>query len=132
MKEGCLHKLTITECSHQATQFKEIHNILPVLYADKGFKFVDNVICTNKGLIKTNHLQAYLDETLWSTIVNVKINTVDPTATPDAQTGACPIIKAVLKKTRVFGANMQKKLLSEYDLNYKIKSQEWAKLSANK
>ena len=64
--------------------------------------------------------------------MDVEIDTVDLTATPDVQTGACPIIKAVLKKTHIFDANMKKKLLSQYDLDSKIKSQEWLKLNANK
>ena len=50
MKDSCLNKLVITECSHQATQFKKIHNVLPVLCADKGYKHVDNVIRKNKEL----------------------------------------------------------------------------------
>ena len=77
MKDGCLHKLTITECSYQATQFKKIHDALPVLCVDKGFRFINNITCTNKELIKTNHLPTYPDETLYLTVVNVEINLVD-------------------------------------------------------
>ena len=104
MKDGCLQKLIIIECSHQATQFKKIHHALSVICVDKGFKFVDNVIHKNKELIKTNHLPTYPNESLWSTIVNIEIDMVDPTATLDVQTGDRPIIKAVLKK--VFDVNM--------------------------
>ena len=64
MKDNCLHKLTITECSHRATQFKKILDALPVLYADKGFGFIDDVICTNKELIEADHLLTYPDATL--------------------------------------------------------------------
>ena len=56
---------------------------------------------------------------------------VDLTATPDAS-DARPIINAAATKTHVFDANMQKKFLLEYDLIYKIKSQEWTKLTVNK
>ena len=56
MKEGCLNKLIITECSHQAPQFKKIHKALSVLCADKGFKFVDLAICENKELVKVDDL----------------------------------------------------------------------------
>ena len=63
----------------------------------------------------------------WSTEVNVKIDTVDPTATPPR-----PIIKVVAKKTRVFDVNLQKKVLPEYHFESKIKQQEWAKHIANK
>ena len=37
MKDGSLFKLTITECTHQATQYKKIIDTLPVLCVDKGF-----------------------------------------------------------------------------------------------
>ena len=131
MKDGCLNKLIITECSHRATQFKKIHNVLPVLCAYKGFNFIDNVIRKNKELEKVDHLPVYPDETRWSTILNVEINTVYPTAAADAS-GACPNSKVVAKKTHVFDANLQKKLLSQYDLNSKINSQEWAKHIADK
>ena len=56
--------------------------------------------------------------------MSVEINTVDLTATPDAQNGACSTIKVVLNKIDVFNMNMEKKLLSQYDLNSKIKLQE--------
>ena len=122
MKDSCLHKFTITEYSHRATQFKKIHDALPILCIEKGLRFINNVIRANKELIKTNHLPTYPDETLWSTVVNIEINLVDLTAAVNTQTGACSIIKVVTTKAHDFYANMQKKLLSEYDLNNKIKS----------
>ena len=36
MKDGRLNKLVIIECSHRATLFKKIHDVLAVLCADKG------------------------------------------------------------------------------------------------
>ena len=106
MKDACLHKLTITECSHQATQFKKIHNALPVLCTDKGFRFISDIICTNKELLKTNHLTIYPDANLWLRTMNLKINLIDPLVPVDTQTGARPIIKVVAKKTHVFDTNM--------------------------
>ena len=38
----------------------------------------------------------------------------------------------MVEKTCVFNSNLQKQLLSNYDQKSKIKSQEWAKLTANK
>ena len=38
----------------------------------------------------------------------------------------------MVEKTHVFNSNLQKQLLSEYDQKSKIKSQEWAKLTADK
>ena len=47
MKDGPLSKLTITEGGQQATQYKKIIDALPVFCADKGYKFIDDVIQTN-------------------------------------------------------------------------------------
>ena len=63
MKDGCLNKLIIIEYSHQATQYKKILDVLVVLYADKGYKHVDNVICKNEELDKVKHLPVYPDAT---------------------------------------------------------------------
>ena len=93
VKNSYLHKLTSTECSHRTTQFKKIHDALPVLCADKGFRFINNVILTNTELIKTNHLPTYPDTTLWWTVANIKIDLVDKNAALDAQNGTRPIIK---------------------------------------
>ena len=70
-----------------------------------------------------DHLPTYPDETRWQTIVNVEIDTVDPTAAADVS-GSGPNIKVVVKNTHVLDANIQKKLLSQYNLDSKIKSQK--------
>ena len=44
MKDGPLSKLTITKGGQRATQYKKILDTLPVFYADKGYKFIDDVI----------------------------------------------------------------------------------------
>ena len=44
MKDGPLFKLTITKGGQRATQYKKIIDALPVFCADKGYKFIDNVI----------------------------------------------------------------------------------------
>ena len=59
------------------------------------------------------------------------MDTVNQNIVADAS-GARLIIQVMVTKTHVFNANMQKRLLSEHDLKSKIKSQEWAKLTANK
>ena len=45
MKDGCISKLTITETGHRATQYKKIIDALPVLCADKNYRYIDNIIC---------------------------------------------------------------------------------------
>ena len=74
----------------------------------------------------------YLDARNWSRELNVKINTVDPSALPDATTGLCPNIKLLTTKTCIFDTNLQKQKLSEYNLGSKIKQQEWNKYIADK
>ena len=51
MKDGPLSKLTITKSGQQATQYKKIIDVLPVFCADKGYKFIDNIICTNTKML---------------------------------------------------------------------------------
>ena len=46
MKEGYISKITITETRHQATRYKKIIDTLPVLCADKNYRYIDNVLCT--------------------------------------------------------------------------------------
>ena len=69
LKEGYLHKLTITELTHRATQYKKTNDALLVLCADKGFQFVDNVICTNSELVEMAFLLPYPNKVL---LFNVK------------------------------------------------------------
>ena len=68
----------------------------------------------------------------YKTIVCISHMHINPNNAIDAQTGGCPIVTKVVVKTHVFNANLQKQLLSDYDLKSKTKSQEWAKLTANK
>ena len=59
MKDGYLNKLVITECSHQATQFKKILYVLSVSCVDKGYKYVNDGIHKNKELDKMKHFLDY-------------------------------------------------------------------------
>ena len=53
MNNGPLSKLTITEGGQRATQYKKIIDTLPVFCADKGYKFIDNVIRTNTEQVRS-------------------------------------------------------------------------------
>ena len=44
MIDGPLSKLIITKVGQRATQYKKILDALPVFCADKGYKFIDNII----------------------------------------------------------------------------------------
>ena len=46
MKDGCISKLTITKTGHRATQYKKIIDILPILSADKNFRYIHDILHT--------------------------------------------------------------------------------------
>ena len=131
MKDGPLSKLTITEGRQQATQYNKIIDTLPVFCADKGYKFINNIIWTNTKLVQAAFLPTYPNATLWSNTYHVQIQTVDPTAAAD-QHNVCPVVTAMQEKSHVFNPNLQKQLLSEHDIKCKLKLGEWSKLLANK
>ena len=66
MKDGPLSKLIITKGGQRATQYKKIIDALPVFCADKGYRFIDDVIHTNKELQESAFLPTYPDATRWS------------------------------------------------------------------
>ena len=131
MKDGPLSKLTITKAGQHATQFKKIIDALPVFCADKGYRFIDDIIRTNKELLEAAFLPAYPDPTRWSTTYHVQVATVNPNGTPDSK-GILPVVMELQMKSHVSDPNLQKQLLSEYDQKSKLKLQEWAKLGSDK
>ena len=66
MKDGCLSKITITESTHQAIQFKKITDALPVFCTDKGYRYINNVRCANTELLEVAFLPPYPDAAQWS------------------------------------------------------------------
>ena len=59
MKDGPLSKLTITKGGQRATHYKKILDALPVFCADKGYKFIDDIIQTNTEKVKTDFTLTY-------------------------------------------------------------------------
>ena len=92
MKDGLLAKLTITEGGQRATQDKKILDALPVFYADKGYKFIDDIIWTNTELLEAIFLPTYPNATLWSSTCYVQVVVVDATVAVDPQTLCRPLI----------------------------------------
>ena len=78
MKDGPLSKLTITKGGHRATQYKKIIDALPVFCADKGYRFIGDVIRTNTELQEAVFLTTYPDPVLWSSTYHVQIDAVNP------------------------------------------------------
>ena len=64
MEDGPLSKLTITKGGQQATQYKKIIDALPVFCADKGYKFIDDVIWTNTVKLEAAFLPTHPDPAL--------------------------------------------------------------------
>ena len=131
-KDGPFSKLTITKTGHRPSQFKKISDALPVLCADKNYRGLDEVLCTGRDPVETDFMPAYSNATQWSTTHHVQIASVNPTAPADAQTNERPVTYQVLEQTVVTNVNLQKELLSEYELNSKNKSQEYNKFLADK
>ena len=77
MKEGPLFKLTITKGGQQTTQYKKILDTLPVFCADKGYRYIDNVIHTNAELVGATFLMQYPNASKWSRSYQVHIQVVD-------------------------------------------------------
>ena len=85
MKDGCLSKLTITESANIAIQYKKITNALLIYCVDKGYQYINNIICANTELLVAAYLLVYLNAVLWSNKYNVQIKTVDLTVALDQQ-----------------------------------------------
>ena len=62
----------------------------------------------------------------------VEVVTVDANAQTDMNNGRClPVVK-VQEKTHNFDQNLQKQLMSEHNIQCKLKLREWSKLLADK
>ena len=66
MKDGLLSKLTITVGGQQAIQYKKVIDALPVFYANKGYRYINNIIHTDTELVEKDFLPKYPDSTKWS------------------------------------------------------------------
>ena len=88
MKDRPLSKLTITKGGQRATQFKKIIDALPVFCADKGYKFIDNIIQTDIKKVKSDFTPTYPLASQWSNTYYAEVTTVDPNFALDTN-GAC-------------------------------------------
>ena len=131
MKDGCISKLTVIETGHRATQYKNIIDTLPILYADKNYRGIDDVLCNGIDLVKADFTPSYLDTNRWSNTYNVEITTVNRTAALSAD-GSHALIIMLERQTHVFNAKLQEELLSELDQRSKIRSQDFLKFVADK
>ena len=121
MKEGPLFKLKITEGGQQTMQYKKIIHDLPVLCTDKGFRYVGEIIRTETELVKATFIPTYPDATQWSTDHEVYVEVVNKNGAP--VNGVFPDMSLLTKKTIITDSNKQKRLLSKYDQQFKLKSE---------
>ena len=59
MIDSYISKMTITETRHWATQSKKIIDILPLLCADKNYRYITDVLCTWTDLDKADCILSY-------------------------------------------------------------------------
>ena len=131
MKDGCITKLTITESSNRATQYKKIVDDLPVFRADKVYRSGNDIICKDTELIEEDFKEIYPDSDLWSTKYYIKIDIVDPLAAVGTNK-SCPVIKMTVEKIHAFDTNIQTQLPGKYEQKLKVKSLQWTKLVSDK
>ena len=131
MKDGPLSKLTITKGGQRGTQYKKIIDTLPVFCANKGHKFIEDIIRTGTEQLRASFLPTYPVAGRWSNTYHVEVVTVDSTAQPGAN-GCRPEVVRLQEKTHIFDPNLQKQLLSEHDIQCKLKLSEWSKVLADK
>ena len=112
MKDDPISKLIITETGHRPTQYKKIVDTLPVLCEDQNYQGLDDVIWNGIDIVEADFTLLYPDANRWSNTHHVEIRTVNPTNLPDAVTDEHPPTITMARKTHVFDANLQKKLLS--------------------
>ena len=132
MKDGSIFKLIITKTRHQLTQYQNIIDTFPILCTDKNYQGIDNVTWTRTNLVETNFIPPYLNANQRFVTNHVEIVTVNLNNQPDPNTGLRPPIITMVQQRHVFNANLQKELLSEFEQNFKIKSQEYSKFLADK
>ena len=115
MKDGYLSKLTITKSGHRATQFKKIIGALPIFCADKNYRYIDDIICTNTKLTKANFVPSYLVITQWLSMYHVNLGSVNPIVGLNIPSGARPTCTEMIEKSPIFYPNFQEQVLSDYD-----------------
>ena len=98
MKDGSISKLLITKTGHRPIQYKKIIDTLLVLCADKNYQGIDDVVWNRIDRVKTDFMPPYPDVTWWSNTHHVKIVTVNPSVTADANTSLGPPIVTLLQK----------------------------------
>ena len=98
-----------------------------VFCVDKGYWFIDEIICKNTKLTEADFQEPYPNTALWSMKYHIEIDNVNP-ATIAGTDGSRTPIKQMVEKIHVFNATIQKKLLAEYEQKSKVKSQQQSKL----
>ena len=103
-----------------------------MLWVDKNYPGLDEVLCTGLDPVEDDFMSDYLDVNLWSTTHHVQVSIVNPDDDTDQQTGERPGRYQMMEQTHVTNANLQKELLSEYERNSKNKYQEYSKFLTDK
>ena len=105
MKDGPISKLIITKTGHRPTQYKKIVDTPPILYVDKNFWGLDDVIWTENNLVEADFMLLYQDVLQWSTTHHVQISIVHLYDVPQAN-GSRSACFETIEQTHVFDANL--------------------------
>ena len=76
MKDSPISKLSITKTGHRPTQDKKIVDTLPVLYADKNYQGLNDVIWNGIILVEADFTPQYLGADQWSTTHHAEVITI--------------------------------------------------------
>ena len=94
---------------------------------------LNEVLGTRNDQVESDFMPAYPNTTLWSRTHQIQVATVaDGAALIEGSLSERVVTYELVNKTINTDANLQKQLLSEYERNSKLKSQEYSKFLQDK
>ena len=99
----------------------------------KNYGGLDEVLCTGYDQVEVDFMPSYPDIALWAHTQQIQIaNVTDGAALVVGWTTEHVFTYELVNKTIITNANLQKQLLSDYEPNSKLKSQEYSKFLQEK
>ena len=134
MTDGPISELINTEIGHRPSHFKKLYDALPVFCADKNYGGLDEGHHTRYDEIEGDFMPAYPNATIWSHTQQIQVFTVAEGAIliEGSLSGEHVATYKLVNTIIITDANLQKQLLSKYERNSKLKSQEYTKFLQDK
>ena len=98
--------------------------MLPGLYQDKNYKYIDDIISINTEPTKAYFLAAYLVRTQQSSMQHVNPGSVDQIIGLEVPSGTRPIDIEMVDNPPIFNLNLQEQVRPNYNQESKLKLQE--------